>query len=72
MTSYTYKTPKVQRSIEGYIQRTSTTERAPRGGSSIKEGEAATRKEKKSASSTSSSSDSANATIINYSTVLPR
>ena len=25
----TYKTPKVQCSIEGYIQRTSTTERAP-------------------------------------------
>ena len=72
-TSYTYKTPNVQRSIEGYIQRTPTTERdpAPRGGSSVKEGGAATRKEKKSASSTSSS-DRKNATIINYFTVLPR
>ena len=74
-TNYTYKTPNVQRSIEGYIQRTPTTERdpAPRGGSSIKEGgaAAATRKEKKSASSTSSS-DRKSVTIINYFTLLPR
>ena len=51
--SSTYKTPKVQRSMKGYIQRTPLSERAqgapgaPRGGSSSQEGGAASRRKKR-------------------------